>query len=335
MKNIVAKKKALISNKVLILEGMTRVGKFFLGKIISNLENTEYYQYLTTLENLPIILKGGGISEDAATALIQLIIDESFYYRGLGRNINLRYDDASSIYHSLELNEYLKRSLTPYSNDLKSEILRNGDTRSALFILPDTFPLIDIFFKAYPNLKLIKEIRHPIDFIYSCIKNGMGWRHETDPIAFNLVFENDSAPIPWYAIDWKEEYLSLPDVDRVIKSIDYLHKLEIEVYNSMTPEQKQSIHVVRYEDLVERTNKTIEMMSKFLEKKPMEGMQTVLARERVPKIIDLGERDKKNLFIKENASNKYFNIYTDMVDEYNEEKFDELEKIRTIEQQIG
>ena len=39
--------------------------------------------------------------------------------------------------------------------------------------------------------------------IYSCINNGMGWRHESDPIAFNLVFENDTAPIPWYAIDWK------------------------------------------------------------------------------------------------------------------------------------
>jgi len=323
MKNIFSEKKALIAKNLILLEGMSRVGKFFLGKIISNLENTEYYQYLTTLESLPIILKGGGITENAAIALIKLIIDESFYYRGLGRNINLRYDDASSIYHSLEMNEYLNRSLTPYNNDLKSEILRNGDIRSALYIIPDTFPLIEIFFKGYPNLKLIKEIRHPIDFIYSCIQNGFGWRHENDPIAFHMVLETNQVPIPWYALNWKEEYLSLPDVDRVIKSINYLQKLEIDVYNSMSEKQKQNIHIVRYEDLVERTNETIQMLCKFLDKKPLEGMPIVLARERVPKIIEVKERNEKAVFIKEKATKKYYQIFMDMVEKYHEVKFNE------------
>ena len=326
VKNVISDKKVLIAKNIILLEGMSRAGKFFLGKIISNLEKTEYYQYLTTLERLPIILKGGGISEDAASALIKLIIDESFYYRGLGRNINLRYDDASSIYHSLEMDKYFKRSLAPYSNDLKSEILTNGNTRSALYIVADTFPLIDIFFRAYPNLKIIKEMRHPTDLIFSCIKNGFGWRHENDPIAFHIVFEAEPEPIPWYAIDWKEEYLSLPDVDRVIKSIDYLNKLEFEVYNSMTEKQKHNIHIVRYEDLVERTNETIQMLCKFLGKKPLEGMPSVLARERVPKILDIKERDEKSIFIKKKASERYYDIFLEMVERYQEEMFSEYEK---------
>ena len=325
MKNIFVEKSALIAKHLILLEGMSRAGKFFLGKIVSNLENTEYYQYLYVLENLPIILKAGGITENAASALIKLMIDESFYYRGLGRNLNLRYDDASSIYHSLEMNEYLIRALAPYNKELKAEILRNGEKRSALYIIPDTFSLIEIFFKAYPNLKLIKEIRHPIDLIYSCYVNGFGWRHENDPISFHMVLGTSKATIPWYALDWKDEYLNLADIDRVIKSIDYLLKQELDTYNALNEKQKQQILIVRYENLVEETDETIELISKFLDKNPLPGMKTVLARESVPKKLPPEERKKKDAILKKNASKEYYKIVTDLVDSYHENKFNEVD----------
>jgi len=325
MKNIFFEKSPLIVENLILLEGRTRAGKLFLGKIISNLENTQYFQIPTVLENVPMILKAGGMTEDAAAGLIKLIIDEGFYYQGLGRNTNMRFDDASSIYNSLEFDEYLKRSLTPMSKELKMKILIDGKKRSVLYIIPDSFCLIDIFFKTYPDLKLIKEIRHPIDLIYSCYINGFGNRHEDDPIGFHMVLETSKAAIPWYALDWKDDYLNLADIDRVIKSVKYLNDLEIKVFHELSEKQKGQVLVLRYENIVEKTNEMIELMSKFFGKKPLEGMQTVLARERVPRKLPLEERKKKDAILKKNASKEYYKIVTDLVDSYHENKFNEVD----------
>ena len=64
-------------------------------------------------------------------------------------------------------------------------------------------------------------------------------------------------------------------------------------------------------------------LCKFLDKKPLEGMPVVLARERVPKIIELKERNEKASYIKEKATNKYYQIFADMVEKYHEVKFNE------------
>ena len=61
----------------------------------------------------------GAITEDAAIALLKAHKDEYFYYMQLGRNINMRIDDATSIANSLEKEIYLKRSNTPYGEELK------------------------------------------------------------------------------------------------------------------------------------------------------------------------------------------------------------------------
>ena len=102
------RKNILVKNLVLI-DGLGRAGKFFLGKIVSGFENIEYFQYASIFEQIPYLFKLGALSEDAAICLLQNHIDEYHYYRQLGRNLNLRVDDATSIDNSLEKEIYYKR----------------------------------------------------------------------------------------------------------------------------------------------------------------------------------------------------------------------------------
>ena len=69
------------------------------------------------------------------------------------------------------------------------------------------------------------------------------------------------------------------------------------------------------------------MISKFLNKSPLIGMPTVLARECVPRPLSLEERKEKNMVLKEKASKKYYKILLDMVDNYHENKFNELDNL--------
>ncbi|SVE29509.1 uncharacterized protein METZ01_LOCUS482363, partial [marine metagenome] len=43
-------------NQVLFLDGVGRAGKFLLGKICSNFERVETFQYVESLEHIPILL---------------------------------------------------------------------------------------------------------------------------------------------------------------------------------------------------------------------------------------------------------------------------------------
>ncbi len=86
---------------VLLVDGITRTGKFFLAKIVSEFKEIEFFQYLQVLEQVPYIYGIGGMHKDAAIALIKSTVDYGVYNQILGRNLNHRVLDRSSIFNSI------------------------------------------------------------------------------------------------------------------------------------------------------------------------------------------------------------------------------------------
>ena len=82
-------KKALY-NQVLFLDGVGRAGKFLLGKVCSNFERVETFQYVESLEHIPILNSLNLIERSAAISMMQLILDSSIYNLAIGRGLNLR-----------------------------------------------------------------------------------------------------------------------------------------------------------------------------------------------------------------------------------------------------
>jgi len=99
-------KPSFVKNPIFI-DGFSRAGKLFLGKIVSCLKGIENFQYVSVIEQILYIHKIGSITKNAAIALIKCQVDEYAYNMYLGRNLNFRYDDTTSIYNNLELNNYL------------------------------------------------------------------------------------------------------------------------------------------------------------------------------------------------------------------------------------
>ena len=133
-------RKGTLANPIL-LDGISRTGKFFLGKILCGLENIEYYQTLSIIEHIPYLNKLGCINDSAAISLLQINVDEHAYNMFIGRNINFRYGDASSVKNSLETELYESRAKKPIDNDA----IRNKDSikkRYSPFITHETFPNI-------------------------------------------------------------------------------------------------------------------------------------------------------------------------------------------------
>ena len=248
MTNINIRSETLVSP--IIIDGIGRTGKFFLGKLICGLENVEYFQYVSVLEHVPYLNRLGCINEDAAISLLQVNADEHAYNMFVGRNINLRFDDGSSVTNSFESELYTTRANTLIDNDaIRNK--KHDNIRLSPFITHETFPNMEIIFKAFPNIKIVLLKRHPIDVVHSWFLRGWGNRFENnDVLAFIPLVNNNKRQFPWYVNGWEEEYHSISEVERIIKCIDNLMKMEEETFKSLTIKQQQQVLIIRYENLV-------------------------------------------------------------------------------------
>ena len=165
----ISKESPRLVKNLTILDGHTRSGKFFLGKIVSGLNNVEFFQYSFTLDYIPYMARLGAITEDGAISLLRSIVDQSCFNQTIGRNLNIRSYDRSSILNAPNHEEYLKRSKSEFEIENVLEFLSEKN-RCFVFVLHNNLANAQIMFKAFPDLKIIHIMRNPIDLVYSWIK---------------------------------------------------------------------------------------------------------------------------------------------------------------------
>jgi hypothetical protein len=314
----IGRKIPLIERPVFV-DGITRAGKFFLGKLTAGFEHMENFQYVSLLEHLPYLERFGHLAEDACMALLQINVDEHAYHLRIGRNLNFRFDDLSSLYNTFEPDRYLKRSVSGISANIVEEIKKDG--RRSLFVLHESLPNIEIFFKTFPQMQWINLTRHPVDIIHSWYLRGWGRRFGTDELSFEPSIIGKTVPIPWSASDWKEEYEVMSEADRVIRSVAALTAWGEEAYLPLTERQKAQIHTTSYERIISNTNEELEAMGSFLKMDISRRMAMILAREQLPRSLDLKQRTKKIEDIRGLASKDMFDLMMHLSARYENDDF--------------
>jgi len=304
--------KPTLVNNLVVLDGITRTGKFFLGKIVSGLKNTEFFQHSFILDYIPYMSKLGAISENGAISLLKSVVDQSCYDQSIGRNLNLRFDDRSSIYNSPDHEKYIFRSKSEYNREEVTKYLSNKHQLFP-FVCHNNLASAGIMLKAFPNFKLIHIVRHPVDLIHSWLKKDYG---KTE-LKSNLdLFKIGIGPsicgkkwhLPWYAFPIRNDYESLNQTDRIIAIIYTLKKLNSQGFEDLSADNKKKIMFLNYEKLVQNTNQAVDKISKFLGNHRSEFMEKIIERENCPNVVNLEEREKKKQIILSKATNKYARV---------------------------
>lgn len=275
----------------LFLNGITRAGKFLLGKLASCVKSVEYYQYVSVLEHLPFLSRLGLVMEEAAVALMRVQVDEHAYNHLIGRNMNGRYSDASSIYNAPQFENYLSRSITEDIPALLDHF--RSEKRLPTFIIHEMLPNIEIYFKAFRDPLIIDLNRHPIDLAHSWYRRDWGRRYINDPLSFAPVIQAFQLSVPWFAADWKEEYQELKPVDRIIRCIEWLTEEGEKTYRRLDPDAQKKILRITYEQIVEEPEKSVGQIAVFLDAPVLDALPAVMGRERVPQKITSESRKKK------------------------------------------
>src|SRR3989344_7801208 len=112
-KKINVGEKAPLVENLLIIEGITRSGKFLLANILSGIEEIEPVQYSGLLEQIPFLVSFGLIEQNTAKQLLRCEVDMRCYEMLIGRNLNYRLSDKSSIYNIPNYRKFLARTKIP------------------------------------------------------------------------------------------------------------------------------------------------------------------------------------------------------------------------------
>ena len=309
----VFKRKKLVDD-LLLVDGITRAGKFLLADLLVACKNVEHVQYFGLFEHLAYMVRMGVIEKETSAAILQCQIDNSAYDLMVGRNLNTRVGDKSSIYRSPHLKEYLRRTLEDDGDKVTREVKKRE--RYFTYIVHETLPNIDVYLDTYPDLRVINIERNPIDLVYSWYQKGWGKRWGVDPIDFSMSFQGAEGPIPWFVYEINEEWEKSNEMDKIILAQFQVYEMSKTKFASLTESDKRKILFTSYEDIITQPLVEIEAIADFLDRGVLPIIKSVMARENIPNVHPREKRPEKLNVIKEMASAECFELLKGLGLEY-------------------
>ena len=306
-------KKPLVKN-LLLIEGISRAGKFLLANLINGFKDIEPAQGQSSLEHIPFLEHFGLIDKETAKELLQCDIDSYVYGMLVGRNFNFRRSDKSSIFNLPHYRKILQRS---HQSDVV-KILNDYYKKSVYspFIIHELMPFIKLYLEIFPQIKIINLQRSPLDLVSSWYKRGYGTRPAKEPTFFMITFKTAKGPVPWYAYHFPKNFYSLSVMDRIIASIEILTKLYNQTLAQLSSQDKKKILILNYENILLNPQKIITTLGKFLGRQSLPAMQNILKREKLPNHHKLITRKQKHQEIKTLATKEYFEKLLKLEKEY-------------------
>jgi len=300
-------------NEMILVDGIGRSGKVMLAEIITGFEHVEKQEYNEFLEYISLAYKYNKISKDMAIAILRTQMDTELYNFLIGRGINTRPSDYTSLYkyHSPEI--YFKRQTDEDGTVIAEKVLREKPIY--LNWCHDMIQKSDIVFEAFnEKLKLIYINRHPIDIIYEWDKKKFGERMGNDTTELQYLIKYKKEVVPELALGWEGEYLTITPIERIIKMIYISFKRNFEALKNT--KNKDSIKVINFEGLVTDSENIVKELSEYLGLGILPCMKIILLKENCPRVLDPLEQPTRRENITKSISTSYKDLLDEMIDLY-------------------
>jgi len=316
---------------LVVVTGAPTSGKSMLAPIIGSLRRAENFKMSILLEHLGTLNYLKKIPDDALTFLLRYTVDFMLYDNMIGRNLNFRFQDETSIWNSAEPQQYFDRLLS----DRGEFVIEKIDKERPLLVLTlsDAFWHAKRWFEAFPFMKMIYIGRHPVDMIYSWNnhryggtvkkkRQGQGARLTYGSETYNskinqvVLTRVNASIVPYYALQWANNYDDLTEMDRIIYMIECIRTYYAKTLTSLTDQERQQVLFLSFDETVTKTDATVKKICSFLDTERTSYTSEVLKREKCPRIFSEDDRKNKLDKIKELATDQAFCLLMKMVDKY-------------------
>jgi len=294
-------KKYFLKNLVLVT-GTHTSGKSMVSPIIASLSKVEMLRKIYYLDQISILYHFKKINTEIAKFLGHHILDLSFYEQLIGRNLNFRVEDETSIYQSKNPNLYKKRIFSK-----RGEKILKYHEKNRTHMLLDAHDGI-WFYKFWnnlkiKNLKIINIHRNPIDIVNSWINSDLGLAEKQILCQIPLIYKNHKVK-PFYLYkNFKKNNLK-NKTEVIIDMVDECVRGEIKAYKRI--KNKKKILRINFDNFATNTDYNIDKICNFLNLKRSNYVKKIMKKENLPRILDSLEQEKKLKKIKNNVGDKKF-----------------------------
>lgn len=294
-----------LAKRIIIVNGMDRSGKMETANVISSFKYVEKHRMDNSFDIIPKLWELGKITEDAAISFLKIEADTHLYDNMISRGLNIRLDDMTSVYKYPNPNKYILRLNMKEGDEVVDRVIKEKPIFQNTS--HNTIKGLELFIKAFgKDLKIIHCIRNPVDIVYSLYTRGFGHRIGKDPREFQLALDYNNIPIPIHAIDYKERYENLNELERIICMIESNLNKNIKSYNNLSKMEKKDVIKLLYIDSFNTNPLDVcKELAKFLDTSVTSQTKEILSKTKRNMDIIYEERKKKECIIKEKISDEF------------------------------
>jgi len=301
-------RKNTFTNRIILVDGVGRTGKLDTANKISSLTNVERHRMELNFELIPKLYSLGKIKKDAVVTLLRIEADMRLYENMIGRNVNERLSDMTSIHNYKNQQLYKERAKIDNIDDA----ILNAYTENPVYLQSthDAISDANLFFDAFgERLYIIYLIRHPAQIVQSWYDKGFSNKIGENPKDTDITQEYKGNAIPVCANDIKDEYLYINGYERIIGMIHYFLKKDYDGYINLEAKWKNRVKIMDINEI------NGNQMEKFKEIADFIGEATTEYTMKMIRESGFKDtRDNINFLIK-SIENKIGIKYKDMLDE--------------------
>jgi len=257
--------------KLIVVNGFPGCGKTMLSPIVSSFDKVEIMQYSETIEQISELYFLKKISEDTAQSMIKIHVDRLLYKAYMGRDINCRPSDLSSIFRNKPF-KYIYRMLSKGDELIPQKIKNNKPTLNLTTHM--LYPNIQLFSEVFgKKMIFIEVVRNPL---YMIIQKEKNFKMYKENRSGHINYEYDSKEYIFFAKGWEKKFDELNTFEKAIYSIkwyfDYIYKY-----------QKEDVLIIPFEKFVINPNNFIDAIAEKLESHVNKDVKKMMKLQKVPR----------------------------------------------------
>ena len=310
-------KKILLKNPVLI-DGLSRSGKSIISKILPTLNKSEHLKVFTYFEHIMPALHYKEIKQDFANAQLITMTNEIAYNTFLGRDVNFRPSDYSSVTTKHLKNRYLNRLKQNEGDTIVKKLTKTNFFFP--FMTHEIMPNLDKLNKMSLKFKIIEFYRNPIDNVFSWMQKNICNNFVFNPRSFTLATYDKKRKknIPWFCGKESNTWFKLNAHEQNTYAVCKLIKDSIRKQKN---NNKTSILTISFENFYTNPFSNLKKICKFLKSKKTKFTNEEIIKAQCPRKENLKLREEKKLFIKERVSKKLFLSMVDLENQYKKDLY--------------
>jgi len=308
--------------QIILLDGVSGTGKTMIHRLLDSYIINHPPMFSFIIEQICIAYQCNKISTDAAVTLLKLHIDQLKYDLSIGREINLRKNDLSSILKSSKKFGYLKKLFSEDGEDAISDIY--NQKKNVIIVTHQLLETTQLCQQAF-NEEFINfhPVRHPIYLFnhWSTYVPLLG----TSVRDLTLWKNQDNQIIPWFFTDngINKNYSSLHVGDKTLVCLIELTRKMISHHQNC--EKKSNYLAIEFEKFVLDPTHVIDRMDEVIGSKIKKSIRRILNEEKIPR-KDINRGKNLPIYLRYGAGSNESNL---------NHGNDYLDKLKRIEDQTS